>query len=204
MSSVLVKCTPILREEPWYITAVVLLPIKDKLQLWGCNMSAAVLFKRMYSIGWERQKLTLSKTRKACFSSYSVSLSFSLCEIREHEQSATPWFSTYLNHHLHKLLEIHGTRAVPISLLNSISSWLIAARATSIMSSSSSWGGLTPIDLITAPSSLVDTVPSPSWKVKTVFTIWTIYAFKLIITRDGFPSMLSLPCHTFGTCSWTH
>ena len=35
--------------------------------------------------------------------------------------------------------------------------------ATSIMSSISSWVGLLPRDLMTAPNSLVDTVPSPSW-----------------------------------------
>ena len=55
---------------------------------------------------------------------------------------------------------------------------------TSIMSSISSGVGLLPRDLSTAPSSLVETVPSPSWE-------------RSLTTPDGWPPAY-LPCQTWG------
>ena len=57
---------------------------------------------------------TLSKTRKACFSSRAVSFSDSLCKWMLIIKSK---FSLHLDHHLNKLLKVHRTRAISISVL---------------------------------------------------------------------------------------
>ena len=93
---------------------------------------------------------TLSKTLKTCLRSSSVSFSVSLLAIK----LTNSWKST-----------------VPESSLSA--SWIKEVFTkdtygitwhdiTSIISSSSSSVGYNPIDLITAPSSFVETVPSPS------------------------------------------
>ena len=69
-----------------------------------------------------------------------------------------------LDHQLHELSEVDRAGPVSIRILEVRVScgYQCKIELTSIMSSISSGVGLLPSDLSTAPSSLVDTVPSPS------------------------------------------
>ena len=93
-----------------------------------------------------------------------------------------------LHHQVDKFKEVHSTWAIFVSLLKL--SWQSSGfrnlKFTSISSSNSSSVGEHPIDLITAPNSFVDTVPSPSCQDD-------------YMTTTLLPEVILSPCRT----SWT-